>query len=96
MQLLTDFEREVTQITVFSAYSYAAAQLLIAAAQRGNASSRTSLLISLQEGGTFTTLVGQYAFKISGDPLIPNIYLYTVGKDGFKFARAAVRNGFVF
>jgi hypothetical protein len=52
-------------------------------------------LRSLQEGGTFTTLVGQYAFNISGDPLIPNIFLYTIGKDGFKYARPAVRTGFV-
>jgi branched-chain amino acid transport system substrate-binding protein len=96
IQLVTDFEREVSQITTQSAYGYAAAQLLIAAAQRGNASSRATLLISLQEGGTFTTLVGQFAFNISGDPLIPNIYLYTVGADGFKFARPAIRTGFVF
>ena len=96
IQLVTDFEREVSQITTQSAYGYAAAQLLIAAAQRGHASSRSSLLLSLQEGGTFTTLVGQFAFNISGDPLIPNIYLYTVGADGFKFARPAIRTGFVF
>jgi len=96
MQLVTDFEREVTQITAFSAYGYAAAQLVIAAAQRGSATSRQSLLISLQAGGTFTTLVGQFAFNISGDPLIPNIYLYTIGTDGFKYARPAIRNGFVF
>ncbi|HZV77268.1 MAG TPA: ABC transporter substrate-binding protein [Candidatus Babeliales bacterium] len=96
MQLVTDFQREVTQITAFSAYGYAAAQLIIAAAQRGNAVSRQALLTSLQEGGTFTTLVGQFAFNISGDPLIPNIFLYTVGSDGFKFARPAIRTGFVF
>ena len=96
VQLVTDFEREVSQITTQSAYGYAAAQLIVAAAQRGNATSRTSLLRSLQEGGTFTTLVGQFAFNISGDPLIPNIYLYTVGTDGFKFARPAIRTGFVF
>jgi ABC-type branched-subunit amino acid transport system substrate-binding protein len=96
IQLVTDFEREVSQITTQSAYGYAAAQLLIAAAQRGSATSRSSLLFSLQEGGTFTTLVGQFAFNISGDPLIPNIYLYTVGPDGFKFARPAIRTGFVF
>lgn len=94
--LVTDFEREVTQITTQSAYGYAAAQLMIAAAQRNNASSRQSLLISLQSGGTFTTLVGQFAFNVSGDPLIPNIYLYTVTADGFKFARPAIRTGFVF
>ncbi len=96
MQLVTDFEREVSQITTQSAYGYAAAQLMIAAAQRGNATSRAGLLTSMQEGGTWTTLVGQFAFNISGDPLIPNIYLYTVGADGFKFARPAIRTGFVF
>jgi branched-chain amino acid transport system substrate-binding protein len=95
ISLLTDFEHEVTQITAFSAYGYAAAQLLISASQRGNATTRYTLLDSLQQGGTFTTLVGQYSFNISGDPLIPNIYLYTIGKDGFKYARPAVRTGFV-
>ena len=37
VQLVTDFEREVSQITAFSAFGYAAAQLMIAASQRGNA-----------------------------------------------------------
>ena len=37
-QLVTDFQREVTQITTFSAYGYAAAQLIISASQRGSAS----------------------------------------------------------
>lgn len=95
MQLITDFQREVSQITAHSAFAYAAAQLLISASQRGNANSKTTLLRSLQAGGTFTTLVGQFAFNISGDPLIPNIYLYTVTKDGFKYARPAIRTGFV-
>jgi ABC-type branched-subunit amino acid transport system substrate-binding protein len=96
IQLVTDFEREVSQITTQSAFGYAAAQLIIAAAQRNNASSRQTLLISLQSGGTFTTLVGQFAFNISGDPLIPNVYLYRVTPDGFKFVRPAIRTGFVF
>ena len=96
VQLLSDFQREVTQITTQSAFGYAAAQLMISAQQRNNAASRASLLTSLQSGGTFTTLVGQFAFNISGDPLIPNIYLYKVTSDGFKFARPAVRTGFVF
>jgi ABC-type branched-subunit amino acid transport system substrate-binding protein len=94
--LVTDFQREVSQITTHSAYAYAAAQLFISAAQRANATSRVTLLRSLQAGGTFTTLVGQFGFNISGDPLIPNIYLYTVGADGLKFARPAIRTGFVF
>lgn len=95
VQLITDFEREVSQITTQSAFGYAAGQLMIAAQQRASATTRTTLLRSMQTGGTFTTLVGQFAFNISGDPLIPNIYLYTVGSDGFKYARPAIRTGFV-
>lgn len=95
VQLITDFEREVSQVTAFSAYAYGAAQLLISASQRANATTRTTLLRSLQSGGVFTTIVGQFGFNISGDPLIPNIYLYTVHKDGFKYDRPAIRTGFV-
>jgi branched-chain amino acid transport system substrate-binding protein len=96
VSLVSDFEREVSQITTQSAYGYAAAQLMIAAMQRGNATSRQQLLTSLQSAGTFTTLVGQFAFNIGGDPLIPNIFLYTINAEGFKFARPAIRTGFVF
>jgi ABC-type branched-subunit amino acid transport system substrate-binding protein len=95
ISLLSDFEHEVGQITAFSAYGYAAAQLMIAASQRSNASTRFSLLTAMQRGGTWTTLVGNFNFTISGDPLIPNIYLYTIGKDGFAFAQPAIRSGFV-
>ncbi|HEV3092628.1 MAG TPA: ABC transporter substrate-binding protein [Candidatus Cybelea sp.] len=95
IQLVSDFQREVRQITAFSAYGYAAAQLLIAAQQRGNAATRQRLLTTLQQGGTFTALIGQFSFNISGDPLIPNIYLYSITKDGFKFRQPAVQTGFV-
>jgi branched-chain amino acid transport system substrate-binding protein len=93
--LITDFEREVTQVTIFSAYAYAAAQVIMNASQRGNATTRTTLLRSLQQGGTFTTLVGQFSFNISGDPLIPNIFVYSVDSNGFKYERPAIRTGFV-
>ncbi|HZY98046.1 MAG TPA: branched-chain amino acid ABC transporter substrate-binding protein [Candidatus Baltobacteraceae bacterium] len=93
--LLNDFERKVGQVTAFSAYAYGAAQLIMAAQRRANATSRFSLLTSMQQGGTFTTLVGQYRFNVSGDPLIPDIYLYSVHKEGFKYERPAIRTGFV-
>ncbi|MBV9233934.1 MAG: branched-chain amino acid ABC transporter substrate-binding protein [Candidatus Eremiobacteraeota bacterium] len=95
VQLVTDFQREVSQVTAFSAYAYAAAQLIILASQRANASTRTTLLRTLQEGGNYTTIVGQFGFNISGDPLIPDIYLYVARKEGFKYDRPAVRTGFV-
>ncbi len=94
--LLTDFEREVGSITAFSAYGYAAAQVLIYAARRSAAYTRFSLLASMQRSPTITTLVGQYNFNVFGDPLIPNIYVYTVSGSGFTFARPAVRNGFIY
>lgn len=93
--LLSDFEREVGQVTAFSAFGYAAAQLLISASQRTNATTRYTLLDTLQRGGAFSTLVGNFNFNINGDPLIPDIYLYTVGAKGFTYARPAVRTGFV-
>ncbi len=93
--LLNDFEHEVGTVTAFSAYGYAAAQILISASQRGNSTTRFTLLTSLQHGGTYTTLVGNYSFGVTGDPVLPNIYLFAVGKDGFKYVRPAIRSGFV-
>ena len=93
--LLTDFENQVGSITALSAYGYAAAQVIISAAGRTGAGTRFSLLTTMQRNPSFTTLVGQYGFTVNGDPLIPNIYLYQVGKKGFGFSRPAIRNGFV-
>lgn len=90
-----DFNNEVGAITAFSAYGYAAAQLLIQASQRSNAINRFSLLTQLQEGGTYQLLVGQYSFSPFGDAQLPNIYLFTLTADGFTYARAAIPNGFV-
>ncbi len=93
--LLTDFENQVGSITALSAYGYAAAQVIISAAGRTGAGTRFSLLTTMQRNPSFTTLVGQYGFTVNGDPLIPNIYIYQVGKKGFGFSRPAIRNGFV-
>jgi len=90
-----DYQNEVGAITAFSAYGYAAAQLLIQAQQRGNASNRFQLLTQLQEGGSYPLIVGQYSFNSNGDPTLPNIYLFTMGPDGFTFAKSAFANGFV-
>ncbi|MBV8490927.1 MAG: branched-chain amino acid ABC transporter substrate-binding protein [Candidatus Eremiobacteraeota bacterium] len=95
LQLLGDFLKEVGQITPFSAFGYGAAQLLIVAAQAASATTRATLLSTLQHGGTYTTLVGQFRFNLNGDPQIPNIYLYKVESGTFTFARPAVYTGFV-
>ena len=92
--LLNDFRNEVGAITAFSAYGYASAQLLIAASQRASATNRFQLLTELQSGGVYNLLVGQYSFNLSGDATLPNIYIFRVTADGFKYDRAAVSSGF--
>jgi branched-chain amino acid transport system substrate-binding protein len=95
VSLLRDFQAEIGGITAFSAYGYAAAQLIIAAAGRGNAKDRFGLLTQLQQGGTYNLIVGQYAFNFQGDATLPNIYLYELSPKGFKYVKAAVPSGFV-
>jgi len=92
--LLNDFRNEVATITAFSAYGYAAAQLLIAASQRSNATNRFQLLTQMQSGGIYNLLVGQFGFDLNGDATQPNIYLFRVTADGFKYDRSAVNTGF--
>jgi len=95
-QLLRDFQGEVGSVNAFSAYGYAAAQLLIFASQRSNATTRFTLLNTIQEQPSgFSTIVGQYSFNFNGDAILANVYLYTIGKDGFTFDRAAIPSGFV-
>lgn len=93
--LLQDFRGEAGDIDAFSAYGYAAAQLIIAAAGRATTVTRFALLSQLQSGGTYNLLTGQYSFTYSGDALQPNIYLYRITTKGFNYVRSAVPNGFV-
>ncbi|HTU71767.1 MAG TPA: ABC transporter substrate-binding protein [Candidatus Baltobacteraceae bacterium] len=92
---LPDFRNEVGAVTAFSAYGYAAAQLLIQAAQRANATTRFQVLTQLQEGGSYALLVGNYSFNYAGDATLPNVYLFTLTADGFTFDKPAFSNGFV-
>ncbi len=95
ISLLQDFRADIGEVNAFSAYGYAAAQLLIAAAGRANAKNRFDLLSQLQAGGSYNLLVGQYQFNYQGDAILPNIYLYRVTEKGFDYVRPAVNTGFV-
>ncbi len=94
-QLFNDFQHYAGSITAFSAYGYAAAQIVIAAVQRTSSTTRFSLLTALQRNTPYNTIVGQYSFNFTGDATLPNIYLYTVKPDGFEFSKPAVPTGFV-
>jgi branched-chain amino acid transport system substrate-binding protein len=90
-----DFQNEIGSVTAFSAYGYAAAQLLIQASQRSNATNRFQILTQMQTGGTYQLLVGNYSFGPFGDATMPNIYLYELGAKGFTFSKPGLANGFV-
>ncbi|MDE2481325.1 MAG: branched-chain amino acid ABC transporter substrate-binding protein [bacterium] len=92
---LRDFQNEVSAISAFSAYGYAAAQLIVQASGRANATNRFQVLNQLQQGGSYNLLVGQFSFTYSGDATQPNIYLYSLGATGFTFEKPAVASGFV-
>ena len=95
LTLLSDLHGDVGDVTAFSAYGYAAGQLIISAAGRANAKDRFQLLTQLQQGGSYTLLVGQYQFDFNGDATLPEIYLFRITERGFDYVRPAVPNGFV-
>jgi ABC-type branched-subunit amino acid transport system substrate-binding protein len=92
---LPDFRGAVGAVTAFSAYGYAAAQLIILAQQRANAANRFQVLEQLQQGGTYSVMVGNYSFNYAGDATFPNVYLFTLTADGFTFYKPAFSDGFV-
>ena len=92
---LPDFRNAVGAVTAFSAYGYAAAQLIILAQQRANASNRFQVLEQLEQGGTYQLMVGNYSFNYAGDATFPNVYLFTITPDGFTFYKPAFSDGFV-
>ncbi len=95
MQQFGAYARDFGAFTAFSAFSYAAAQIAIAASQRSNATTRIAQLTALHTGTAFDTVVGEFSFNYSGDPQVPNLYLYEVGKDGFTYRKSAIATPYV-
>jgi branched-chain amino acid transport system substrate-binding protein len=88
-QALSDFQGQYGTITALAAYGYAAAQIIMAAVKRSNATTRVALLEAMQLGGTYDTIIGQFSFTFIGDPVDPNLYFYSVGDSSFKYEKAA-------
>ena len=95
IQQYTFISRQLGEVTAFSAFGYAAAQIAIAASQRANATSRLTALSALQTGNNYDTLLGPFSFGVNGDPLLANVYLYKVTKDGFIYAKPAIATPYV-
>jgi len=94
-QTLADFERYYGDITILSAFGYAAAQIIIAATHRVSATTHLALLQALQSTTAYDTLAGPFTFNFNGDPLDPNLYFYSIGDTSFTYEKQAHPSGFV-
>jgi branched-chain amino acid transport system substrate-binding protein len=92
--VLNDFRQRYT-VTALSAFSYAAAQIVIAAVRRVGANNRLATLSALQSPTTYNTLVGSFQFGPTGDPNDPIVYFYTVQNGKFKFVAASHPSQFI-
>ena len=93
--LLTDLTHRIGDVTPFSAYGYASAQIVMSAVKRTSAIDKIGTLQALLTGGTYETLTGSYSFDFQGDPVDPNIYFFSIGKDDFTYKKPAHPTGFV-
>jgi branched-chain amino acid transport system substrate-binding protein len=92
--VLTDFRSRAT-VTAISAFAYAAAQIVISASQRNNATNRLAMLSALQTPVSYDTIVGSFQFGFTGDAIDPNLYFYTVTGGTFKYAAASHPASFI-
>jgi ABC-type branched-subunit amino acid transport system substrate-binding protein len=91
---LNDF-RSRFPVTALSAFAYAAAQIVIAAARRTGATNRLTMMSALQSPSSYTTMVGQFQFAPTGDPIDPIVYFYAIADGKFKFIAPSHATPFV-
>lgn len=83
-QALMDFKSRAN-VTIVSAFAYAAAQIVMGAVRRTAANNRLAALSALQTPSAYSTILGQFIFSQTGDPVDPNLYFYTIDKGGFSY-----------
>lgn len=94
VRLRQEFEVHFGQMDPFAAFGYAAAQLIISAVARTNATARNSVVSAIAQGIPIDTMVGQYSFTPFGDAIQPQLYYYTVKNGAFSYAHQAHPSGF--
>jgi len=94
-RIKNDFERTYGPMTPVSAFSYAAAQIIIAIVRRANAQDRIAVLQQLSLNSAFETVVGEITFSNTGDPLNPNVYFYTVKNGAWRYVGSAQPSSFI-
>ncbi len=91
---LGDF-RSRYPLTALSAFSYAAAQVVMSAVRRTGANNRLSTMAALQAPSSYSTVVGQFQFLPTGDAIDPLVYFYTVADGKFKYLAPSHATSFV-
>jgi len=94
-RIKNDFEQKYGAMTPLSAFSYAAAQIVIAVVRRTNANDRLGVARALNFSSTFDTVVGSLNFGNDGDPLNPNVYFYAVTDGKWKYLSSANPTSFI-
>ena len=90
-----DFERRYGAFTPLSAFSYAAAQIVIAVVRRNGSQDRLAVARTLNASSTFETVVGPISFQNDGDPQDPNVYFYRVTNGAWKYVASSYPSSFV-
>jgi branched-chain amino acid transport system substrate-binding protein len=92
---LINFQQRYGAMTPIAAFSYAAAQIVIAIIHRTGAADRLAVQRALGFSSAYDTVVGPIVFQNDGDPQDPNVYFYTVKDGNWKYAQAAHPSSFV-
>ena len=94
-RIRNDFERKYGALTPLSAFSYAAAQIVISIVRRTGANDRIAVSRAFANTNSYQTLVGSLTFGNDGDPQNPDTYFYAVRDGAWKYVTAAIPNSFV-
>jgi branched-chain amino acid transport system substrate-binding protein len=94
-RIKNDFEHKYGLFTPLSAFSYAAAQIVIAVVRRTSAVDRIAVQRALSIGTPFDTVVGEMQFQDDGDPQNANVYFYTVANGKWKYLASALPSSFI-
>ncbi|GAC1300950.1 MAG: branched-chain amino acid ABC transporter substrate-binding protein [Vulcanimicrobiaceae bacterium] len=94
-RIKNDYERRYGAISPLAAFSYAAAQIVIAIVRRTGAADRLAVQRGLAFSSSFDTVVGPETFANDGDPQNPNVFFYTIKDGAWRYVTAANPSGFV-
>ncbi len=94
-RIKSDYERRYGALTPLAAFSYAAAQIVIAVVRRTGSQDRLAVARVLNASSTFATVIGPITFANDGDPQDPNVYFYSIVNGAWKYVASSIPSSFV-